>query len=283
MKQFIKILILLTVNLTFLTPLFSENNAKQITFGYTSGENPAVIYEKFIPLLQLISEKLQVEINYLQTYTYMETQEAFLDGSIDIGILNTLSFIKLSKYESLLPLVSRVKEGFTTYQSYLIVRKDSPLWSYEDLKKTTVVFGDPFSTSSSFIPKLLLEENNVSVSDDFKEILIFPKHDSILYSVLNRTADIGAIASFIFDEFESNVTKNLRIFAKSEPFPLGPFVVQKNLGEEFINSLRSVLLDLQTTAEGLSVLEKAELESFIPYNEEDYKQIKTLYFENMKD
>lgn len=261
--------------LCLILPVGAEE--RPLTFAYASGENSAVVHEKFSPMISLLSEKLEREITFVYSYSYKETQEAFTEGSADMGILNTLSFIKLMDNPRILPVASRIKYGSGNYRSYIIVKKNSHIESYSDLKGKVFAFGDPYSTSATLMPKILLESMGLFEEDGISRVLYFSKQDSILYAILNNTADAGAIASFIFDEYDKEVTNRFTIVDQSESFPLGPFVVRKDLGEDLILRIRAVLLSLSSSSRGRSALKKADLDHFSEVETEEYKKISLLY------
>lgn len=257
--------------------IFSQD---KIHFGYSSGENPVVIFEKFSPLINFISRELNTRIEYVSTSSYLDVQEGFTKGSIDIGILNTISFIKLNNDESIIPIAARVKNSSEDYRSYIIVKKESSLKSYNDLKNKTFAMGDPYSTSATIMPTYLLYNAGISSQIDLKKIIHFTKQDSILYAILNGTADAGGIASFIFDEYNNEVTSLFRIIDKSEKFPLGPFVVKKDFSPELKDKLLSILLKIHLSQEGKKALKKAGLERFKGFEIDEYKNINNLYLKN---
>lgn len=254
--------------------IFSQ---EKIHFGYSSGENPVVIIEKFSPLINYISKELNNRIEYVSTSSYLDVQEGFTKGSIDIGILNTISFIKLNNDKSIIPIAARVKNSSDDYRSYIIVKKDSSLQNYNDLKNKTFAMGDPYSTSATIMPTFLLYNAGLTPKTDLNKVIHFTKQDSILYAILNGTVDAGGIASFIFDEYDKKVTSLFRIIDKSDKFPLGPFVVKKDFSPELKDKLLSILLKINMSQEGRDALRIAGLESFKEFDISEYENINELY------
>jgi phosphonate transport system substrate-binding protein len=254
--------------------LFSEKtDIELLRFGFATGENPAIIFEKFTPLLTLLSRAIDIPIEFYQTYSYRETQEVFSNGTVDLGILNALSYVGMIKNQEIIPIAARVINGVKNYRTYIIVKKNSPLYSYDDLRGSVFAMGDPYSTSATFMPKIMMRANDIDPDTDLQQVRSFTKQDSIFYAILNGTVDAGAVASFIFDEYDGKVTSRLRILDRSEPFPLGPFVIQRRLGNTLIEKVQEFLLSLHTFEEGRAALEIAELDYFSSVNPGDYKWI----------
>ncbi len=70
----VKILLLVII---ILNPFFlaAEEGKKVIKFGHAYGENSAVIFKKYAPLIHLLSKELDREIIFVLTNTYEENAE----------------------------------------------------------------------------------------------------------------------------------------------------------------------------------------------------------------
>lgn len=253
--------------------VFAEEKEKQpatIKFGHASGETSSIIRKKYSLLLSLMSESLECEINFIHKKTYEEVQKAFIDREIDMGILNAFSFINVMNTPGLVPVASRVKENSKNYKSYFIVRNDSHIKKLSDLKGSVFAFQDIYSTSAYLVPRYHLKENNIDPERDFGRVVHIPKQDSVIFAVLNRTIDAGAVASFIFNEQNESIKSRIRVFEESLPFPLGPFVANASIGEETIEKTRKFLFNLEKTEVGRAALSLAELDSFTEIDISDY-------------
>ena len=255
--------------------IYSEEK-RPIKFGHAYGENSAVIFKKYAPLIHLLSENIGREITFVLTNTYEEMQKGYLNNEIDMGIINAYSFIKIINMPHLVPIAARVKENNKNYRSFFIVRRESSINSIEDLKGRSFAFGDPYSTSSFLVPMHQLNEAGIKPESYFQNTVIIPKQDSIIYSVLNRTVDGGAVASFIFNEQKAELKNKFRIIYRSRPFPLGPFVVNTDIGEELIEKTRNFLLNLDKSEEGRYALSQADLDPFADVKKSDYNWLKKI-------
>lgn len=239
-------------------------------FGYSSSQNPEILIKRMAPMMNIISRVLDSDIEFVHKKTFSEMQKAYVNQEIDFGIINAYSFIRILSYDAVIPVAARRIDNSEKYQSYFFARKDSGIASFENLKGKVVALGDPYSTSSYLIPQNLFRASGVIPELDFSKTIIISKQDSLILSVLNRTADAGACASFIFNEQSEEIKSGLHVFEQSEPFPLGPFVANKNLDHEIINKLKDVLFSLSETVEGKRALDSAEIEGFVPVHISSY-------------
>ncbi len=268
--------------LNILIGLATSVSSEELNFGYASGENIVSIINKFTPMMNYLSAQTGMKVNFIRTISYAETQEGFINGVLDMGILNTLSFLEIESKHVVTPIAERLKKGKTTYQTYIIVRKDSTIIDLSQIKGKIFAFGDPNSTSSTLIPQKLLAEADIDIYTNLKQFIYFQKQDSILYAILNRTVDAGAVASFIFNESDPEVKNLLKVIHKSDPFPLGPFVVSNRMTKELREKLTNILLLMGTTDEGTGALKKADLEGFKKFKSSDFDPLRKLYNEQQK-
>jgi len=250
----------------------------RLAFGYSSGEDSVVIYGKIASLLAILEEETGIPIDYIHTNSYQEAIGAFVSGSMDIGILSTLAFIHVERQIPIHPVALRLKGHDNLYRSYIFTARDSQLNSLDDLRGTVFAFGDPFSTSSDLIPRKMMHDAGIDPKADLARSIHFPNQDSIFYAVLNGTVQAGAAASFIFEEQDPSVSERLKIIARSEPFPLGPFVARDDLAPEVEQKIREVLLSLPYTEEGRRALRLAELDGFINPEGDPYRDIRNLVY-----
>jgi phosphonate transport system substrate-binding protein len=255
---------------------WAENDAPVLHFGYATGEDPVAILGKYTPLIHLLENRLQRKVVFVQKRSYREMQQAFLNKTVDFGILNAFSYVVVSKTDKVMPIAARVVAGKKTYQSYIIVRKGGDIHSLRGLIGKTFAYSDPYSTSSYLAARFLLRNNGVDPDTDFRRTMFIRKQDSIFYAVLNRSVDAGACASFIFNEFNRKITSRLLVLARSKPFPLGPFVVRVGLKQKLVTKLKRILLSLDKTPQGRLALKSAEIDRFKPVYDRDYDVVRKM-------
>jgi len=233
-----------------------------LRFGYSSSQNPEVLIERMTPLMNLLSESLDVNIEFIHKKTFSEMQKAYINQEIDFGIINAYSFLRILPYNSVDPIAARKIGDSTEYCTYFFTRKDSGIESFADLKGKTIALGDPYSTSSYLIPHYIFRNEGILPETDFEKTIIISKQDSLIFAVLNRTADVGVCASFIFEEQPEFIRNSFNVFSKSQSFPLGPFIANRNLDRDLVEKLKLKLLSLSESEEGRAALEYAGMDGF---------------------
>jgi phosphonate transport system substrate-binding protein len=258
-------------------PLENTTRTETLRFGHISVEDPTITRRKYQPLLSKMEAVLTRKVELVQSTNYSSVIKLFMQGKVDMGILNSFSYIQIAREAKLVPIAKRVIDGRGYYQSYIIVNSDSNIKSLDDLKGKVFAFSDPNSTTGHLLPRLILQKNVINPEKDFHEVLFIGHHDSIILAVANRTADAGSVASYIFDGYDTRITKKIKIIDRSEPIPLGPLVVRFDLGKEWIDKIKRFFLSLHESEEGRSLLREARLSAFTDVQDKEYDIIRTKY------
>jgi phosphonate transport system substrate-binding protein len=130
--------------------------------------------------------------------------------------------------------------GKSTYQCYIIVRKDSPVRTIADLKGKSMAFGASRSTTGSLIPNYMLFSEGVT-ADHLKTTKYFRNHEEVAKAVLKGIFDAGAVKDVVAWKYRS---QGLRAIAMSEELPNAPIAAGPSLPKDAEAALTKALLSI---------------------------------------
>jgi phosphonate transport system substrate-binding protein len=117
-----------------------------LQFGINSTDSPKVVAQKILPILKVIEEELEKQINrsvqikFKVFRTYDESIQAFVDSKVDFGRLGPSSYIIAKRKNPKIRLLAMEnKKGKRTFNGLIIIRKNSPIKILSEL----IVFGEP--------------------------------------------------------------------------------------------------------------------------------------------
>jgi len=127
-------------------------------------------------------------------------------------------------------------DGTQGYYSHLIVHKDSPIKTLDDVLKNgkSLSFGngDPNSTSGFLVPGFyVFAKNKIDAKTHFK-IVRSANHETNALAVANKQVDVATNNSENLDKIKDRLPEkfaDLRIVWTSPLIPLDPMVMSKNL------------------------------------------------------
>lgn len=161
------------------------------------------------------------------------------------------------------------KQGVESYHSVIFSRKDSGISDINDLVGRTLVFEKYSSTSAFFMPSIYLLANGFELqkmrsmkeSSDSDKIGYFFMNDYLRKSseinmsiwVFHRRLDAAAFSNLDWNDsnsMPSKARKELKIIAKTEPFPRGLILTSPKLSKKVEKSLLSVLFTAEDNKKG---------------------------------
>ena len=140
-------------------------------------------------------------------------------------------------------------EGAPGYWSLLVVHRDSPLKSIEDVKKTAKTlrlgFGDPKSTSGTLVPGFYaFQQNGMDPMSDFKAV-IRSNHETNLLAVATRQVDIATNNNESFERLRKTQPERAALVREIWRSPLiasDPLVWRNDLAPEVKQKIRDFLV-----------------------------------------
>ncbi len=216
-------------------------DSKMIRFGVIPKDNPRIMYEKYQPLLDYLAEKTPYQYELLLKKNYEETVNALGTGETDVALLGPLTYLEAhAKYGAVSILKSKGVDGSTNYKSVIIKKRDSPVRTLADLKGKNVAFASSKSTSGNLIPRYLLANAKIHLSD-LSDYANFDYHDSVVKAVLKGRYTAGAVRDSVARKY---MKLGIAVIAESEPIPTGPLVAGPGTPAAVIEGIKKALLDL---------------------------------------
>lgn len=230
-------------------------------------------------LIALIGEKLHHNIEFIQRPTYTEVDKLLEKNEVDIAFVCSGSYALSHDLYGLELLVVPVIEGKTTYNSNIIVAKDSPFQTLEDLRHHSFAFTSKTSNSGCLAPNFLLETRGYTAKTFFSETLMSHGHDNSIQAVANNLVDGAAVDSLILDHMtlENNPDAlNVRVIHTSSNFGIPPVVVPKQLNPKLKQQLQAFFLEAHQSQEGRKILDALRIDHFTLGNDSDYNSIREM-------
>ncbi|MFC0212343.1 phosphate/phosphite/phosphonate ABC transporter substrate-binding protein [Paenibacillus chartarius] len=240
-------------------------------------------------LAAILSEKLGRNVKAEVYPDYNGVVEAMGAGKVQMAYLGPLTYVEAHERYDVKAIATVLVSGQPFYYSYMIAHKDSPYNSFDDIKANAAnirfAFGDISSTSGSLVPGIALKKAELFKSQQdskFKSITYTGAHDATALAVQNKTQDVGAIDSAIFDNLVKNGKidgSQFKIIWKSEQLFQYPFAVEKTVPEADIKKIQEAMFAI-TDKDILSAFNGAS--AFTAAKNEDYAAIRQAAIEDSR-
>jgi phosphonate transport system substrate-binding protein len=255
-----------------------ENTVDKTTvyFGAIPRDNPRIAYEKYQPLMDYLSENTSYSFELVLKKNYDDTVTALGHGDIDIAFLGPLTYLHArSEYNAVSILKSITAKDEPFFRSVIITKDDNAINRLSDLKGKNFAFASMKSTSGNLIPRFLLAEDGIHLRE-LNSYNNFNYQDSVVKWVLKGKYDAGAVREYVAEKY---LPLGLKIISTSGPIPTGPIVVGPKTPYTIVEKIKSALLNVNKSEEGLEILKKIDPEmsgGFTEASDQDYEHIRQM-------
>lgn len=210
---------------------------------------------------------------------YSEVNKLLKNGEIDAAFVCSGPYVDGKEHFGLELLAMPLVKGKPAYHSYLIVHRDSPVHTLEDLRGKSFAFTDPKSNTGKLVPTYMLAKIGETPQHFFGKTEYTYGHDNSIRAVAEHLVDGAAIDSLVWEYMaiqNPELTAKTRILIRSEPYGIPPFVVRPGLPAEQKQKLLQILLDASNDSKGRLIMKGMMVDKFVPGNDSNYDSIRSM-------
>ncbi|EWS64495.1 phosphonate ABC transporter substrate-binding protein [Hydrogenophaga aromaticivorans] len=213
--------------------------AQDINFGIISTESSQNLKADWQPLLDDMAKQTGFKVTAFFAPDYAGVIEAMRFNKVHVawyGNKSAIEAVDRASGEVFAQMVNA--DGTDGYYSHLIVHKDSPIKSLDDVLKNGKSYsfgnGDPNSTSGFVVPSFyVFAKNKIDPRTHFK-IVRSANHETNALAVANQQVDVATNNSENLDKIAQKFPekrKDIRVIWTSPLIALDPLVMRKDLPE----------------------------------------------------
>jgi phosphonate transport system substrate-binding protein len=248
----------------------AQAQTKELNFGFISTESSSNLKNAWQPLLDDMQKSTGLKINAFFATDYAGVIEAMRFDKVQLawmGNKSAMEAVDRSSGEIFAKIVA--KDGSEGYYGLIIVNKDSPIRTLDDVMKKhaelTLGFGDPNSTSGTAVPSFYaFGPAHVDPVRDFRRT-VRASHETNLLAVVNRQVDVATNNTENMQRFEQThpeQAKQVREIWRSPLIASDPLVWRKDLDPGTKKLIRDFLLAYGKDAREKAILANVEYSGF---------------------
>ena len=204
----------------------------------------------YTSLISIVEKLTGFEINTVKVTDYNAAVESMRAGRADIAWYGGKTYIKAAEIANAEAFAAGVRPGEknANYFAYFVVKVDSQIKNFSDVKGKTLALNTIGSTSGDLIPQVELSKISLSITnkEDFKNVFYAGSHDACLLTVLNNKAEVCGMSSRNFEARLADGTfksEQVRIIHRSEPVPPPPLAYSKRIPLEDREKIKKAVLE----------------------------------------
>lgn len=237
-------------------------------------------------IVSYLGKRLGVNIEYVDSLDWQSREAALYKGEIHAGWICGLPYVLEAERPSpsieLLAAPVMMGERYKeqpVYYSDVVVRADSEVSSFADLRGKTWAFNEPHSHSGYNLTRYMLAKKGLS-GDFFSSPIAAGSHERALRLVLRGSIDASAIDSTVLETELRNhpdIASEIRVLESWGPSSIPPWVIHRSVDKKMVAALRHEILNMAANDEGRGILELGGMSKFVPVTDTDYQAIREMY------
>jgi len=252
--------------------LFSNTiQADELRFGSVAMDIPIVMHRKLSPLTDYLSKAINQPVSLKLSPNMAAAINEVADSKVDLAYLTPVAYIKAHKKGQAEILVRTVTNNKASFQLMIVVRKNSPIKTIDDLVGKSFAFGD----KAALLQRAVVVGSGIQLKQlgNYKFI---GHYDNIARGVHSGDFDAGILKDTKAFKWES---KGLRILYSSPQLPPYNIAVSKSVDKATRDKLTKAFLALDDKNPEHKPVIKAlskKYNGFAPATDTDYDVVREL-------
>lgn len=230
------------------TPVQAE---EVLNFGIISTESSNNLKQEWVPFIEAMQQQTGLKVKPFFAPDYAGVIEAMRFDKVQIAWYgNKAAMEAIDRSNGEIFAQSTDPQGGTGYWSYLIVNKDSPLNTVQDVLKNAggLAFGngDPNSTSGFLVPGYyVFAQNGVNDPKKIFKRVVSANHETNALAVANKQVDVATNNNENLDRIKMRMPDKydqIKIIWTSPKIPSDPIVWRKDLPQATKDKLRTFFM-----------------------------------------
>jgi len=229
------------------------------------------------------AERLGMSIEFVDGIPWQERERLLDEGAIHAGWICGLPYVlKADRHRPGLELLAAPvmagprHAGRPVYFSDIVVRRDSTVRSFEDLRGSRWAYNEPGSHSGHNIVRYRLARLGERAGY-FATVTETGAHQKTLRMIAAGEVDASAIDSTVLEtEFRARpvLRRQLRVIESWGPSPAPPWVASRRVPPVLRRQLRRIMLAMHREPGGRAILREARLARFYGVSDRAYDPIR---------
>ncbi len=254
---------------------FPQDDTDVVYFGFDLRLSPKEEVRIYTPFLQYLSEETGRTFKIHFTSEYDTTQDNLGKGITQFAALGALSYLKAHNEYGAVCLVRGLNaECKDKYRAAIVTGPDSNINQIKDLHGKRFAFGSFYSTQGHLIPRKILEDVDIKLSD-FEQYIYTDSHNACAKAVLTGECDAGGIQDTLAISLENE--GKLKIIAFSDYYPSSGISANKDVDPVFQEAVKKALLSFDPKGKHQAILtdwDKTEMPcGFVGAEDKDYNEL----------
>lgn len=271
------------------TEVGEEPRPTRLRVGWVPNDEDLERRVRFERLITYLSQRLDLPVELVQTGTYSTAIEAMRARKLDVCSMGPFAYLIAHEKAGVEALIAPGNPAgeVNSYRSVLVVPKDSPIHTIEDVRRhaktMTLAWVDPASASGHLVPRAYLESVGFKPEEDFKNTIFTLSHLASAMAIKAGNIDLAVITQNTRQKLITTgrvAEEDLRVIWTSAPIAVSVTAVRGEFSDEFKQELVDAYLSFRTEdPEGWGQFQRMFVDPttvWVAARDEDYDELRAL-------
>jgi phosphonate transport system substrate-binding protein len=236
--------------------------------------NPAKLIQAYQPLIDYLNVRLHgARLELEASRDYANFEEKYRGRKPDFLLPNPWQTLQAMKVDYRVIAMAGEPRDF---KGIFVVRRDSNLSRPSDLKGKAVSYPSPTALAACIMPQFFLHDHGINVNRDIENRYVGSQESSIMNAYLGLTA-AGVTWPPPWRAFQKEHPREaaeLKVIWETESLVNNSVMVRSDVPAQVGEQVRQLLVGLDKTEEGKSILAGMETARFLPASDADYDVVR---------
>lgn len=243
-------------------------SAQTLTFGVVPQQSAKVLAKKWSPVMDYLGKDMGLTLRFATAKDIPTFEQRVAAGEYDLAYMNPYHFTVFNQKPGYKALV---KQHGKRIKGIVVVRKDSPIYSIDDLQDKNIAFPSPAAFAASIIPRSQMQLDGISIQPEYVS-----SHDSVYRSVANQFFPAGGGIIRTFNNTAPEIREQLKVLWTSNGFTPHAVAIHPQHASELASKLQKAFVEMADTEEGRTLLSTLNMKSFEAANDSDWDDVRGL-------
>jgi len=227
--------------------LFSgATQAREYTFGLVPQQSSAKLARLWGPIMKKLSDDTGLTLKLVTAKDIPTFEKRLENGEYDFAYMNPYHFTTFSNSTGYVALAHQKDKSI---RGIMVVRKDSPLTTLDELTNQTLAFPAPAAFAASILTQGQLHSGNIPFTPRYVS-----SHDSVYLAVARGLVSAGGGVMRTFNNTDPAIRAQLKVLWTTPAYTPHAFAAHPRVDSISRIKLQSALVALDATAEGRELL-----------------------------
>ncbi len=208
--------------------------------GFDRRLEPSEDVKMYVPLLNYLERTTGYKFRLRVFPQDVDIAREIGQGQVQFAIIGPLSSLQAEKYGAKSLVMGITENGTSSYRAMIVTQPGSPIKSIQDLRGRTLAFGSRTSTQGYLIPRIMLAQAGLNLSD-LASFESFQSHADAANAVISGQFDAAALQDTLAEKLAAQGL--VKIVATSAYYPCSGIAVAAGVDPAVVAAVQKALLE----------------------------------------